>query len=103
MPVCARQGHRHYSEAPALLGKVPIEGSESLSSAGSGTTDDRLLVQCNACASRDTKRTRTGVFTGVDMSRKVRDSRTKPSTVQVVVFTFILIDYVKNTLLISLS
>ena len=32
-----------------------------------------------------TKRTRIGVFTGVDMSRKVRDSRTKPSTVQVVV------------------
>ena len=30
-----------------------IEGSESLSSAGSGVTDDRLFVQCNACASRD--------------------------------------------------
>ena len=30
-----------------------IEGSESLSSAGSGTTADRLFVQCNACASRD--------------------------------------------------
>ena len=32
-----------------------------------------------------TKRARTGFSTGVDMSRKVRDSRTKPSTVQVVV------------------
>ena len=32
-----------------------------------------------------TKQTRTGVFTGVDVSRKVRDSRNKPSTVQVVV------------------
>ena len=32
-----------------------------------------------------TKRTRTGDLMGVDMSRKVRDSRTKPSTVQVVV------------------
>ena len=26
-----------------------IEGSESLSSAASGTTDDRLFGQCNAC------------------------------------------------------
>ena len=32
-----------------------------------------------------TKRTRTGVFTGIDMSLKVRDSRTKPGNVQVVV------------------
>ena len=66
----------------------PIEGSESLSSAGSGTTDDRLFVQCNACASRDQRTHQTDenrCFTGVDMSRKVRDSRTKPSTVQVVV------------------
>ena len=64
-----------------------IEGSESLSSAGSGTTDDRLFVQKLARRGTNvhTKRTRTGVFTGVDMSRKVRDSRTKPSTVQVVV------------------
>ena len=65
-----------------------IEVSASLSSAGSGTTDDRLLVQCKAClrgTNVHTKRTRTGVLTGVDMSRKVRDSRTKPSTVQVVV------------------
>ena len=30
-----------------------LEGSESLSSAGSGTLDDRLFVQCNACHSRD--------------------------------------------------
>ena len=30
-----------------------IEGSESISSAGFGTTDDRLFVQYNACASRD--------------------------------------------------
>ena len=30
-----------------------IEGSESLSSAGSGSTDDRMFVQCIACASRD--------------------------------------------------
>ena len=66
-----------------------IEGSESLSSAGSGTTDDRLFVQFNACDSRDQRThqtTRTGVFfTGVDMSRKVRNGRTKPSTAQVVV------------------
>ena len=65
-----------------------IEGSESLS-AGSGTTDDRLFVQFNAWDSRDQRThqtTRTGVFfTGVDMSRKVRNGRTKPSTAQVVV------------------
>ena len=36
-----------------------IEGSESLSSAGSGTTGDRLFVQCNACASRDQRTLQT--------------------------------------------
>ena len=52
-----------------------IVGSESISSA------TLKLRGTNV----HTRRTRTGVFTGVDMSRKVRDSRTKPSTVQVVV------------------
>ena len=74
------QRRRHYSEKCKT---GAIEGSESLSSAGSGTTDDRLFVQCNACASRDQRThqtARTGVFTGVDMSRKVRDSTTKHCT-----------------------
>ena len=96
MPVCARQGHRR--DGPALLRGAgttlkraktgAIEGSESLSSASSGTTYDRLFAQCNACASRDQRTHQTDedrCFTGVDMSRRVRDSRTKPSTVQVVV------------------
>ena len=35
-----------------------IEGSKSLSSAGSGTTDDYLIVKCSAYALRDQQTTK---------------------------------------------
>ena len=62
VPVCARRRHRYYSERPALFRATgttansantgTIEGSKSLSSAGSGTTDDYLIVKCSAYALR---------------------------------------------------
>ena len=61
------------------------EGSESLSSAGSGTVRSYSATLTLRGTNVHTKRTRSGVFTGVDMSRKVRYSRTKPNSVQVVV------------------
>ena len=92
VPVCARQGHRHYSEAPALLRKVPKQVQFRALNPSVVPVLALLTTVCSYSATLalrgtnvHTKRTRTGVFTGVDMSRKVRDSRTKPSTVQVVV------------------
>ena len=92
MPVCARQDtgttqrRRHYSE------KVPKQVQLRALNPSVAPVLALLTTVCSHSATLalrgtnvHTKRTKTGVFTGVDMSRKVLDSRTKPSTVQVVV------------------